>query len=151
VTVPPSTGGGGQSPLHALIDTNVMLDLLLNRQQFLSAAESMWDARDRGLLVAYLTSSSITDIYYICRQHAGPVQAKVSIGTCLTGFTIIAVDLVMLNAAYQMSGNDYEDNVQIAAAMAAGCQHIITRDVKGFQHSAIPPLSPQQAGSLFVP
>ena len=125
--------------LHALIDTNVMLDLLLAREPWLSQAQPMWDARDAGLLVAYLPASVLTDIYYVCRKQVGTERAKQAVELCLN---VIAVDRGIIATASALSRNDFEDNVQIACAQSLGLDVIVTRDVVGFAHPPIPAVEP---------
>jgi hypothetical protein len=45
--------------------------------------------------------------------------------------------------ARTLSGNDFEDNLQIACAILAGLDVIVTRDTKGFGEAPIPVLKPQ--------
>ena len=49
-------------PLRTLIDTNVVVDLLLIRAPWFSAAKPLWDARDAGKLECAVLASSITDL-----------------------------------------------------------------------------------------
>lgn len=41
-----------------------------------------------------------------------------------------------------MTGADFEDNVQIASAIGATLEFIVSRDPKGFLNSQIPAVSP---------
>ena len=119
-----------------------MLDLLLAREPWLSQAQPMWDARDAGLLVAYLPASVLTDIYYVCRKQVGTERAKQAVELCLNAFAVIAVDRGIIATASALSGNDFEDNVQIACAQSLGLDVIVTRDVVGFAHPPIPAVEP---------
>lgn len=143
-----SAAGGA---LHVLVDTSVVLDLLLTRQPWLNEARPMWDARDDGRLFAYLPASVLTDIFYICRKQVGIDLAKRAVDACLQGFTILSVDRNTVATALAMSGNDFEDNVQIACAQFAGLGLIVTRDVKGFRQSPIPVVDPPAIAKYLAP
>ena len=130
------------SPLHALIDTNVVLDLLLARQPWLGAAQPLWAARDAGRLFAYLTASALTGIFSICRKQVGIERAKQAVELCLQGFSILKVDRDILVAALALAGSDFEDNVQIACAHVAGLDYIVTRNLADCAHSPIRPIDP---------
>ncbi len=53
--------------MKILIDTNIVLDYLLEREPFLQDAEMLFQALDSGKLVGYVTATTLTDIFYIAR------------------------------------------------------------------------------------
>jgi predicted nucleic acid-binding protein len=148
--VPPSAGaagsGGAGTPhaglAQALLDTNVVLDLFLQRDPWYTQAQPMWEARDQGRLFAYLPASVLTDIFYICRKLVGSDRAKRIVEDCLAGYVILPVDRVVLERALTLAGSDFEDNVQIACAEGAGLDLIVTRDPGDFGHAPMPAVVP---------
>lgn len=128
--------------LRALVDTNVVLDLLLQREPWLTQARPMWEARDRGHLLAHLCASVLTDIFYICRKQVGIERAKQAIEVCLTGFIILPVDRALLEQAHALPGNDFEDNVQIVCAQTSALDLIVTRNLPDFRSASIPTTDP---------
>ena len=139
------------TPIRALIDTNVVLDLLLAREPWASEAKPIWDARDDGRLEAYLPASVLTDIYYICRKQIGVDPARAAISECLRRFIILVVDRALLEAALHLAGPDFEDDVQIVSAQASGLRLIVTRNVADFVHSSIPALTPAEVVARLSP
>jgi predicted nucleic acid-binding protein len=128
--------------IRVLLDTNVALDLFLEREPWFTQARPLWDAREAGQLIACLSASALTDVYYISRKQVDVERAKQVVEVCLHGFEIIPVDLAVLQTALTLPGNDFEDNVQIACALARGIDLIVTRDIQGFQHSSVPAIEP---------
>ena len=63
---------------------------------------------------------------------------------CLKTFTICTVDRATLEAAADLSGTDFEDNLQIACATLARLDAIVTRDQQGFRDSIIPAFTPTE-------
>ena len=61
--------------IHALLDTNVILDALLERHSWSFDASALWQAKLDDLFVAYITATSVTDIFYITRRYAGREKA----------------------------------------------------------------------------
>ena len=57
--------------IRILLDTNVVLDVLLKREPWVSDASVIWQANDEGRLVGYLMASALTDIFYIACRLAG--------------------------------------------------------------------------------
>jgi predicted nucleic acid-binding protein len=128
--------------LRVLLDTNVVLDLLLRREPWVTEARPLVDAQDAGRVTAYLPTSAITDVFYISRRLVGIEQAFVIVDRCLEDFELLAVDRALAETARRLPGSDFEDNVQIACAQAAMLDLIITRNVAAFRHSPIPAIEP---------
>ena len=55
--------------LRVLLDTNVVLDWLLDRKPWSDDALPLWQARDTGRLITYISASAVTDIFYIARRQ----------------------------------------------------------------------------------
>jgi hypothetical protein len=60
----------------------------------------------------------------------------------LTTLDIVATDQAALLAAHTLAGTDFEDDLQIACAVRAQVDAIVTRDPHGFAASPIPVLTP---------
>lgn len=69
--------------IHALLDTNVVLDILLDRPPWNTDAAILWRAVLNRQFIAYITATSVTDIFYIIRRHAGHQKAWQAVQTCL--------------------------------------------------------------------
>jgi predicted nucleic acid-binding protein len=130
--------------VRALIDTNVVLDLLLDRKPWSDAAQPLWDARDAGRVVAYLPASVLTDIFYIIRRQADIPTAFAAVDQVFAAFGLFAVDGPLLQQARALEGSDFEDNVQIACAINAGLDLIVTRNPTDFRHSLVHVIEPPQ-------
>jgi len=143
--------GGGARPLRVLIDTKVALDQLLRRDPWFSQAQSLWQARDSGQLVAYLPASVLTDIYYIGRKEVGHEHARAGVARCLREFGVISVYRAVLDAALALPGTDFEDNVQIACAQFARLDLIVTRNIRDFRHSPIAAVEPSAVIGYLTP
>lgn len=120
---------------------------LLARKPWSDDAKPLWDARTAGLLIAYMPASAITDVFSIGRRLRGVTQAFADIDLLLTGFAIMAVTDQTLREARLLTGNDFEDNVQIICARALQLDVIVTRDTNGFAHSPIPAIEPSSITS----
>jgi predicted nucleic acid-binding protein len=72
--------------MTVLIDTNVALDLLLNRQPYYENAALIFSLSKRELIKSYVTASSITDIFYVAQKEQGKVIAKEALKRMVKGF-----------------------------------------------------------------
>lgn len=130
--------------MQVLFDTSVVLDVLLRRTPWLADAQALWQATEAGQLVACVTATTVTDIFYVVRRFSDRHVAHEGVQVCLETFEILPVDRATLLSAQALSGSDFEDNVQIAAAEAAGLDAIVTRDQDSFQGSPLPVWSPAE-------
>ena len=129
---------------QVLFDTNVVLDALLKRAPWDADSAACWQASDDGEILACLTASALTDIFYIARKQKGLNVARDAIRLCLDAFAICSIDRRALEEATDLPGDDFEDNLQITCATLAGLDAIVTRDKDGFRDSLIPVFTPAE-------
>ncbi len=128
---------------QALVDTNVVLDVLLDRKPHVEGSAAVWAAVETGLAKGLLAAHAITTIHYLVQKELGTARAKRTISSILRVFDVAASDGAILQEALRLSLPDFEDSVTAAAAQFAGCEFIVTRDPKGFRGSPIRPLTPE--------
>ncbi|NJR15048.1 MAG: PIN domain-containing protein [Calothrix sp. CSU_2_0] len=128
--------------MKVLIDTNIVLDFLQDRQPFVEDAVRLFEKVDAGEVEGFIAATTITNIYYIVRRAAGVQAAKDAIAQVLTDLHICAVDRSALEQALSLNFKDFEDAVQYACGMAYGVDAIVTRDASGFTDAEIPVMSP---------
>ena len=131
--------------MRVLIDTNIVLDFLLQREPFFQETELLFQAIDAGQFIGYVTATTLTDIFYISRKHTRSVeQARQAVLETMTAMIICPIDRAVLELAFNSGLLDFEDAVQIFGAVAQGLDAILTRDNKGFLSSPIPVFSIQE-------
>lgn len=125
--------------MRVLIDTNIVLDFLLQREPFFQDAEMLFQAIDDGEVIGYVTATTLTDIFYIARRHTRNIeQARQAVLEILTAMAICLVDRAILELALDSGLDDFEDAVQIFSAVAQDLEAIVTRDTQGFLNPPIP-------------
>ncbi len=130
--------------IHALLDTNVVLDALLDRTPWNIQANAIWQAQLDKQFGAYVTATTLTDIFYISRRYGGLEKAWQLIRAVLNQLSVISVGPRELQLATRLTGNDFEDNLQVACAISKQLDLIVTRNLTGFSGANIPILTPQQ-------
>jgi predicted nucleic acid-binding protein len=130
--------------MRVLLDTNVVLDVLLNHQPWVKEATAIWQANDEGQITGYIVASTLTDIFYIARRLTNLETANKAILLCLEAFEICAVDRNVLERAVTLPGVDFEDNLQIACAQTTPVDAIITRNSNDFKTAPILVLTPAE-------
>lgn len=56
---------------RVLLDTNIVLDFLLQRQPFVTEAEVLWQIIKNGEIQGYVSATTLTNIFYITRKSKG--------------------------------------------------------------------------------
>jgi predicted nucleic acid-binding protein len=130
--------------MNALLDVNVVLDMFLLRQPWLAEAGAIWEANRAGRITAYLSSASMPTIFYVIRKQLDQAHARIAVAESLRSLTILPVGRTTLELALVGTGTDFEDNLQIACAVEAGLDAIVTRDLKGFAGSTVAVLTPAE-------
>jgi predicted nucleic acid-binding protein len=124
------------------IDTNVLLDHLLDRQPFADDATELWSMSERGQIIGCVSAISFNFVYYIVRHASNERTAKRAIKSLRDIFEIIEVDTQIINQAIDSGFKDFEDGIQHACAQRAGTQAIITRNLADFKKADLPVLAP---------
>lgn len=130
--------------LSVFFDTNVVLDVLLERQPWVETSKRLWAAIDDGRITGYVASTSLTNIFYIARRAKGLEAAFDAVQICLDTFDVSPVVRDVLSRALdaRATWRDFEDAVQMICASDTNADMIATRDPSDFQGSPVPALSP---------
>jgi len=118
--------------VKVLVDTNILLDVVLNRKPFVEYASLIWRLAELKEIAAYVSTTSITDIYYICRKHAGKEKARDFIADILNIFILADIDESGFRDALDSDISDFEDAVQYVISKRAGCNAFLTRNKGDF-------------------
>ena len=130
--------------MYVLLDTNVVLDSVLQRPPWHKDADAMLQAATSGQITCAATSLTVATVFYVARKAAGIAKARAAVQKCLSGLTILPIDKQSLVDADASPGVDFEDNIVIAAAVTAAVDAVITRNVAHFSHSPIPAWDPPE-------
>jgi predicted nucleic acid-binding protein len=131
-----------------LLDVNVILDFVLDRPPFGEAATVLWALAERKEIEAVVPAHGVTTVFYLAARQRGPAFARRVVGDLLAVPSVAAVDAAVLRRAVALGWRDFEDAVCAAAAEAAGCDTLVTRDPKGYPESPVVVVDPLTAVSL---
>jgi len=137
--------------MKVLLDVNVVLDVLLDRQPHCTASAAVWSAVESGVAEGLLSAHAVTTIHYLIRKHTSAAKARQTLTAILRVFGVAMVDERVIQSALEMHSPDFEDSVTAAAAQLAECDFIVTRDPKGFRGSPVQALTPEAAAPLLGP
>lgn len=127
-----------------LIDLNVILDVVQRREPHFRTSsavlEAVIDGRDQGAIPAH----AVTTLHYIVDRYQDRTTANGAVGWLLRHFEVAGVGKSELAAALAAPMDDYEDAVMAEAAVSAGCEAIVTRNVKDFSRAPLRSLTPEE-------
>jgi predicted nucleic acid-binding protein len=128
-----------------LFDTNVVLDVLLDRQPHVEAASQLFAAAEKGEIRGSVGATTVTTIHYLAAKAIGRRRAKTEIRRLLKLFDVAAVTRAVLEGALEKKGfADFEDAVIHEAARHAAADAIVTRNTRHFTSSAVQIYSPDE-------
>ena len=127
---------------RVLLDTNVVLDFLLDRAPFADAAAALWQANDDGKIEAYISVVTPVNVFYIARKLKGAAKARQLVESLLSACRVCAPDRSALLSALALPVRDYEDAVQVVSAQAELLDALITRDPDDYKGVQFPVFSP---------
>lgn len=128
--------------MRVLLDTNVVLDFLLDREPFAESAAAVWEANRRGEIVSYVSAITPVNVFYIARKLKGGEEARRVVEGLLVECRIAFLDSAVLQDALSLPLKDYEDAVQHASAVHSQLDAIVTRDPDDYARASIPVYSP---------
>lgn len=126
----------------ALIDTNVCLDAALGRKPFhlnaLKIIESSQYKEFSGLIAAH----SLDTLFYLINNKNSKEETYTVLDGLRRAFNVAPVTQDIIDTALHLKWNDFEDAIHYAAAQAANCDAIVTRNRNDFKGADLPVLSP---------
>lgn len=130
--------------MRILFDTNVVLDVLLDRKPFSFASAKLLSKVESGELSGFVCATTITTIHYLTRKVVGLESAAQEIAKLMNLFEIAPVNRVVSDSALSSGFLDFEDAVIHESARFSDAGGIVTRDPDGFKNSIIQIYSPEE-------
>ena len=127
---------------RVLLDTNVVLDFLLDRAPFADAAAELWQANDDGRIEAYVSVITPVNVFYIARKLKGTPTARQLVESLLSTCQVCGPNRDMMLSALSLPLKDFEDAVQVVSAQSESLDALVTRDPDDYKNISFPVLSP---------
>lgn len=135
---------------RALIDVNVVLDVLAEREPFVSDSQAVLQLVEAGAVEGVLAAHSVTTLHYLLSKHLSKTKARKTLEDLLHLLGIVAVDEDRIRHALAMNWADFEDAVQAACAEKAEADYLVTRDKRGFKGSVVQAVTPAELVALIT-
>ena len=128
-----------------LIDSNVILDVLTNRDPFYDSSRKVFELALKQKIEAYIASSSLPALYYLLHKyyHSSDI-CKQTILKLFEFFNVVDVDGNDCAKAIASIIPDYEDAIIHETAIRHSMDYIVTRDKKHFKDSIVHIIDPSE-------
>ena len=135
--------------MRVLVDTNVIIDWLLNRVKNGKDAETAMRYIIAGNAEGYVTSHSLTDLYFCIRKEFSKQDRQKLLRFIVSKFHIISEDEIDFKTVLlEEDLADLEDSLQMQCAKKENLDYIITENIKDFLNSTVKVLSTSDFLSL---
>lgn len=125
-----------------LVDLNVVSDVIQNRRPFYEDFAHVLDAVVRQEAVRWLAAHSVVTLFHVITRLRNRETAVAAITSLLDAFVVAAVDDQVIRKALSWGWADFEDAVQMSAAVEANVDYLVTRNPRDFQNGPIPVIQP---------
>ena len=136
--------------MKILLDTNIVLDVLMDRLPHSEAATELFSRVEDGTVIGYLCGTTITTVFYLAAKTVGTPRAQEEIRKLLQLFEVAPVNRHVLESALTLDFNDFEDAVIHEAACHVGADAIVTRNQKDFKKSRLPVHSAEEMAKILT-
>ncbi|QJB44492.1 type II toxin-antitoxin system VapC family toxin [Dolichospermum flos-aquae] len=118
--------------MKVLLDTNIIIDIALERQPYVTNSETVLAFVEKRQIEGYISASTISDLYYIIRKQKGRNLTIEFLQEILTFCQIATVNQTVITMAFTTNFKDFEDAIQYSTAVVNQLDGIITRNPQDF-------------------
>ena len=130
--------------MKALIDGNIILDVLQKRDPHFDASSKIWKLCETEQIEGFVSALTFANLVYVMRKELTPERINEVLKKLALIFHFTELAVSDLAEAAELKWNDFEDAVQAAAASRIDADCIVTRNVRDYIQSRIPAFTPAE-------
>ncbi len=136
---------------NLFLDTNILIDVLANRQPFATSAARLFDLAEKGRVNLFISALSYSNIYYIIKKTCTHKE-MISLLRDLENLTeTLDVTKQIISKSLTSDFKDFEDAIQYNTALSnKKVTVIVTRNVKDYKNSGLTILTPDEVLSTIT-
>jgi len=132
----------------AFFDLNIILDVLQNREPFYEASAQLLAYAETGKIQGFVAPHSLTTLFYLISKDQSAAKARATITNLLQFLAVAKIDQSTIEQAMSLSYRDFEDAVQMIAAVQCKADYFVTRNPKDFQPPLLTVIQPSELIAL---
>jgi predicted nucleic acid-binding protein len=126
-----------------LIDTDVLIDVALDRAPHAEPAAGLLDLLERRSRSAFVAWHTIANFYYLVAPTRGGRPTRDFVLDLLRFVAAAPATTEGLRRATRLQMKDFEDAIQVVAAEACGADVIATRNIRDYARSPLRAATPK--------
>jgi len=126
------------------VDTDIILDLLANREPFYKHSAKLFSEADKGNIRLFVSSLSFANLNYLLSKQYSANQARKKLLKFKTLVTVLAVTDKIVELSLSSEFKDFEDGLQYYTATENGLKILLTRNLKDFKAAEIIVMTAEQ-------
>ena len=126
------------------VDTNVVLDLLAERIEFVTEAQELFTLSDKKEIKLYVSSLTFANTYYILSQQMKMNNVRKILRKFKVLLEVLQMDDKIIDLSLESDFKDFEDAIQYHTAIENDISIIVTRNLKDFKIAKIPVLTAKE-------
>ena len=136
--------------MKALIDSDVILDFLLEREPFYEKSRKVVELCSQHSVDGYMAAHSVTNLFYLLRKDFSNEERREALLSLFDIFTIEQIDTDKLRSALtNKEFKDFEDCLQVECAKVVDADYVVTRNVSDYSNSEVKALKPDAFCTIF--
>jgi predicted nucleic acid-binding protein len=137
--------------IQVLFDINIILDVLQEREAFYDFSARLLALAETGHIQGWLAAHSVTTLFYLIAKGRSSEQARVTLTSLLQFLRVATVDHHTIEQALNLPYRDFEDAVQMMAALQIRADYLLTRNVKDYQPAPLEVIQPVELLAILHP
>ncbi len=129
---------------QVFVDTDIILDLLSEREPFYKDSAQLFSRADKGEIKLFVSSLSFANLNYMLSRQYSADQAKKKLLKFKTLVNVLAVNDKIIDLALSSDFKDFEDGIQYFTSIENNVKIILTRNLKDFKTAEIPVMTAAQ-------
>ena len=125
-----------------LVDTDILIDFALDRRPHAAAAGELLDALERRQATGFIAWHSVANFHYLVVSAKGSSATKAFLLDLLRFVQVAPTSTESVRYAASLPMRDFEDALQVAAAVACGAHTIATRNVRDYARAPVRATTP---------
>ena len=119
------------------IDSDIILDVLAQREPFYVSAAKLFTLIDKKEIIGYSSPIVFSNIHYILSKLTSKASALSNLRKLKSIITVLPIDDKIIELALNSDFHDFEDAIQYHTAKSNDIKFLITRNKKDYKKSKI--------------
>jgi predicted nucleic acid-binding protein len=130
--------------MKVLVDTNVVLDVLLDRKPFSEMSSRVLGEIEKSRVEGVLCATTVTTLDYLLGQTVSRTEARKTLRGLIRLFEIAPVTRAVIEGAFESQVTDFEDAVLVQSGKLLNVDAVVTRNPKDFRKAGLLALEPPE-------